>query len=366
MAQGCPICGGDTRRIRNEFCEAYVGLRFPDVTLQHRECRDCGHGVLTHDLPLDQLYNAAMAMPMDHGRDGRLDFIRAHLDLGQVGGAVVEIGGGPGELAEQTRRASGKARASVVDFYNRIAFPDLDFVQVDLNNGAARLAQVFDAKAANLFLLSHLIEHLEDPAILLGHLQKFENSFAYIEVPDFGSPHSPETLRWQMNALEHFHYFTDASLLALLRQTGFQVLAFETQQSPDMPVIRALVAPRRPAPASLANSNALFHLIAGRFQERVLAEPPGREIWIWGLSPYMAQALAQMGEARARISGIVDNRYGQTEFLGLPVLKEPEASPDGRPLLLCGSTYSIVQAAFAAKAAKVAPNAEFFTVPLNA
>jgi hypothetical protein len=127
-----------------------------------------------------------------------------------------------------------------------------------------------------------------------------------------------------------------------------------------------LVAPRLAAPASLANSNALFHLIAERFKDRILAEPPGRDIWIWGLSPYMAQALEQLGEARAKVSGIVDNRYGQSEFLGLPVLKEPEGSPHGRPLLLCGSTYSIVQAAFAAKAAKVAPTAEFFTVPLNA
>jgi hypothetical protein len=365
MASGCLICGGDTREVGNLFCEAYVRLRFPGFTVHHYACGDCGHGVLRHDLPLDRLYNVAMATPMDHGRDRRLDFIRAHLDLGRIRGAVIEIGGGPGELAEQTRRASGRERAYVVDFVSRVAFPDLDFVKVDLNNEAARLPELFDAEAANLFLMSHLLEHLADPRVLLTQLRRFNSSFVFVEVPDFGSEQTPATLQWQMNGLEHEQYFTDASLLTLLLDVGFQVIAFETQPAPDMPVIRALCAPRSAGPSSLEQNNALVHLIAERFRSRILAEPPGRQIWIWGLSPYMAEALSGLGEARARISGVVDNRYPGTDYLGLRVVQEPEITADEAPLIVCGSTFSVVQSAFRAKAERLLPKAEFFTVSLE-
>jgi hypothetical protein len=365
MATGCPICGGETREVPNLFCETYSRLRFPGVELHHHECRSCGHGLLLHDLPLDRLYTVAMATPMDHGRDVRLDFIRAHLDLGRVAGEVIEIGGGPGELAEQARRAAGKDRAYVVDFVSRVAFPNLDFVKVDLNSEAIRLVESFDTQAAHLFLLSHLLEHLEDPAALLTQLQRFENSFVFIEVPDFGSRHSPATLQWQMNGLEHVQYFNDASLIELLHKGGFQVLAFETQAAPNMTVIRTLCAPRRISAVGIEQHNALYHLIVERFRSKILSEPPSREVWVWGLSPYMAETLAQSDEARGRISGIVDNRYPGSTFLGLTVFQEPGVAPDNRPLILCGSTYSVVRSAFLAKATKLWPDAEFFTVSLD-
>ncbi len=365
MAIGCPICGGETKEAPNLFCEAYVRLRFPGVELHHRECRSCGHGLLLHDLPLDRLYTVEMATPMDHGRDVRLDFIRAHLDLGRVTGAVIEIGGGPGELADQTRRATGKDRAYVVDFVSRVAYPNLDFVKVDLNNEAGRLIECFDPRAAHLFLMSHLLEHLANPAELLSYLRKFENSLVFIEVPDFGSEHSPATLQWQMNGLEHIQYFNDASLIELLHKVGFQVLAFETQAAPNMTVIRTLCAPRRTGVAGIEQHNALFHLMAERFRSKILAEPPGREVWVWGLSPFMAEALTQSEEARGRINGIVDNRYPGSTFLGLRVFQEPGPAPDVPPLILCGSTYSVVRSAFLAKATKLWPDAEFFTVSLD-
>ena len=365
MTVGCPICGHETKEVSNLFCEAYGRLRFPGVELHHYECVDCGHGVLRHDLPLDQLYSVAMATPMDHGRDARLAFITSHLDLGCVSGSVIEIGGGPGELAHQTRCAAKKDRAYVVDFVSRVAFPNLDFIEVDLNRDAKRLVDFFDVEAANLFLMSHVLEHLRDPRALMSELQKFRNSFVFIEVPDFGSRHTPATLQWQMNGLEHEQYFNDASLIQLLHGAGFQVLAFETQTAPDMTVIRAICSPRRASAAGITQHNVLYGVIAERLRDQILSQPVDRELWVWGLSPYMAEALTKSDEARGRIRGIVDNRYPGTTFAGLDVFKEPGPSPDGRPLVLCGSTYAVVQSAFRAKAQNLWPNAEFVTAPLD-
>jgi hypothetical protein len=236
---------------------------------------------------------------------------------------------------------------------------------MDLNTDAGRLVDVFDVGATNLFLMSHLLEHLRDPRALMRELQNFQNSYVFIEVPDFGSRHTPATLHWQMNGLEHEQYFNDASLIQMLHGSGFRVLAFETQTAPDMTVIRAICSPRRAGAAGIAQHNRLLDLIAERLRDQILSQPADRGVWVWGLSPYMAKALTESEDARSRVRSIVDNRYPDTRFAGLEVLKEPGPPPEGRPLILCGSTYSVVQTALRDKARKLWPEAEFVTPPLN-
>lgn len=369
MDAPCPICGRAAHAMRNLFCETHAELIRPGTELQEFVCTACGHGFLIHDIPPALLYGADVALPTDHrGEDRRLGFICRHLDLGRIDGVIADIGGGPGELAEQARRAAGHQRAYVFDFVDRVSFDAVDFVQLDFNLEADRLTAILSdrAHAANLFMLSHVVEHLADPAGLLARLQAFENSVCYIEVPDFGAHHGPELLRFSLNNLDHLHYFTDRSLLTLVQNAGFKVLAFETQQAPLMPALRVLCAPREGATNALGLYNDYFARVADRLRRAILQASPTRPVWVWGLSAFMAKALDDLGVERARVRGVFDTRFPQPAYLGISVAREPVAgqlaSSGEAPLIVCGSTYSAVQEVIRAKAERLCPGAEFFAV----
>jgi hypothetical protein len=367
MTLRCPICEGPARAIANPFCTLHAQLIYPSATLNEQVCDDCGHGTLTHDIPAEVLYSAAVALPTDHAEgDLRFDFIRRNTPLDLIDGAIVDIGGGPGELAGQARRAMGRLTAHVFDFVDRVNVEGVDFTQIDLNNDTDRLPQLLagQADAAHLFMLSHVIEHLADPSRLLTNLRGFAGSFVYIEVPDFGARHKLESLKYSLNVLDHTHYFTDRSLLALVQKAGLRVLAFETQTPPRMPAIRVLCTPRQDGNA-LASYPAHFRTVAGGLADRIRGARPDQTVWVWGLSAYMAQALSDLGPERSRVSRIFDTRYGQPDYLGLPLASQPGEPPaDGGAdlLIVCGSTYSTVQAVIRDKAKAIAPNAEFFAI----
>jgi hypothetical protein len=367
MALTCPICEGPASEVGNPFCRMHASLIYPQAILREQICEVCGHGMLTHDIPPELLYSSAVAMPTDHSEgDLRFDFIRRAAPLETVDGAIVDIGGGPGELADQARRDMGHAAAYVLDFVDRVDRDHIEFVAFDLNDETGRLPELFadQREATNLFLLSHVIEHLADPSRLLGDLRAFASSFVYIETPDFGSRHGAQSLKFSLNNLDHIHYFTDRSLLMLAQKAGFRVLAFETQTPPRMPALRLVCAPRQGVNA-LGDYRGHFKTVAGRLADRIRGADAGQEIWVWGLSAYMAQALADLGPDRSRVARIFDTRYGRPDYLGLPVAAEPESPPPNGGaglLIVCGSTYSTVQGVIRGKAAALAPEAEFFAV----
>jgi len=365
----CIICGSSTEPIANPFCEMQARLLCAEAKVNQYLCIHCNHGWLQHDVPLNLLYNSNVALPTEYvGGDVRFRFLESNVDLSSITGAVVEFGGGPGELAEQARRATGKQRATVMDFVDRVAADTLDFMPLDFNSDAAKIPLLLNEtrEQKNLFLLSHVVEHLYDPLVLLHELSKFSNSLLYIEVPNFGSFHDVSTLKFSLNCLEHLHYFTAGSLTKLLEKAGYEILAFETQSAPRMPALRALCAPANAGQNALIAYQLYFSEIADRLAKKIIDAGQNMEIWVWGLSAFMAQALNDLGQQRERVAGIFDTRFPHEEFMGIRVQREPrfnsEPNAGMRTLIVCGSTYSAVQKAIGAKAAQVLPDAEFFAV----
>lgn len=364
----CQMCDALMERVSNPFCEMQAQLLYPGAQVEQSICTACRHGRLDHDVPLDLLYNSSVALPTEYvDSDIRFAFVASHLDPSSITGTVIEFGGGPGELAEQAMHAVGSQRATVVDFVNRVASDRLDFVALDFNSETARIPSLFEetANKRNLFLLSHVIEHLFEPSLLLRELAKFPNSVAYVEVPDFSAVHDKSTLQFALNCLDHLHYFTGESFLKLLQQAGFDILAFEKQSAPRMPALRALCAPARRHNA-VDDHRALYADIAEQFRHKIASAAPGAQVWVWGLSAFMAQALNDLGEERGRVAGIFDTRYPHAEFLGIPVQKAPAfdaASTEGQHnVVVCGSTYSAVQKVIGIKVKSAFADAEYFAI----
>jgi hypothetical protein len=364
----CPICAAAMERSANPFCAMQGQLLCPGAAVEQFLCTACGHGWLRHGVPLELLYNSNVALPTQYvNGDMRFAFVEAHLDMASITGRVVEFGGGPGELADQARRAAGHERAGVVDFVDRVASDTLDFLRLDFNTEAPQIPAMFadTASRRNLFLLSHVVEHLYDPTALLRELSTFTDSVVYIEVPDFGAVHGLPALTFSLNCLEHLHYFTGRSLRALLEKSGFEIIAFATQAAPRMPAIRALCVPAKRKHNAVRDYELHFSEVTGRLAQKIAGTSPEVQVWVWGLSAFMAQALIDLGDQRMRIAGIFDTRYPDGDYMGIPVHREPAAATRpaaGSSLVVCGSTYSAVQKVISAKTQQAFPGAEFFAI----
>ncbi|CAM7634176.1 Methyltransferase [Phytobacter diazotrophicus] len=365
----CPVCNGKIKIIENEFCKIRSQLIYNEVEFKQYICENCYHSCTYHDVPLELIYNAENALPTDRELgDYRLEFIKKSLDITKLDGMAIEIGGGPGELAEQVRVACSQSRGLVVDFVDRVSLDSLDFVYSDLNNCERTLPSALDdigiSNKKNVFLLSHVLEHIFDPFAILNVLKKFSNSYFFIEVPDFGVYHDSTVLRYSVNCPDHIHYFNSRSFLTLIQRCGFNVIAFERQSAPLVPALRVLCEC-----SSFENSvfdyNAHLNKVSSSLVDIIESNGINNELYIWGLSSFSAKAIAKIKNPEKFIKVIFDTKYHLETYNGIPVLKDPTELDkvfNQESVFVCGSTFSVVQNAMRKKLQCMYADAKFITV----
>lgn len=365
----CPVCHSSLRTLQNDFCQIRSQLLFADLEFKQYLCPRCQHSTTWHNIPLELIYKAENALATDReSGDLRLEFIRRHLDLSTVEGLAVEVGGGPGELAEQVRIACGHERGMVVDFVDRVAFESLSYVHADLNDCETSLPVEIKKSGhrekKNIFLLSHLLEHIFEPANLLKTLGNFENSYFFIEVPDFGVTHDKSALKYSINCPDHIHYFNATSLITLIQNCGFTILAFEQQSLPLVPALRVLCKKAAPHCAVYEYDDHLQY-VSNKIINAIEEAETGSGIYLWGLSPFAAHAIQQMQDTKGKITCIFDTKYHSGTFEGIPVIPDPFASAytlDEASVVICGSTFSVVQNAMKKKLDAALSPARFITI----
>lgn len=362
----CPVCDGGLNLINNKFCEIRSKLIFNDLEFRQYLCEKCRHSCTYHNVPLNLIYRAETALASDRELgDFRAEFIKRNLDLSSIDGFAIEIGGGPGELAESIRRECGHEKGIVIDFVDRVSFDDLDFIYSDLNDCKSSLVPSlasYDIKdKRNLFLLSHVLEHIFEPSNLLSILNEFKNSYFFIEVPDFGVSHSKLDLRYSINCPDHIHYFNSKSFLSLVQNSGFDVMAFERQSSPLVPAIRVLCNANELI-NSVGDYERHLRLISDDIVELINKYGDSYTVYLWGLSAFAAEAVMKSG---GKVRGIFDTKYEFDYFHDIKVCDDPanyKFANGEKPIFVCGSTFSVVQQAMRKKLANLSSEYTLLTV----
>lgn len=368
----CPVCNHQLSLIDNKFCEIRSKLIHDALDFKQYLCPHCKHSCTYHNVPLELIYRAESALPTDRQfGDLRLDFIKKHLDLASINGMAIEIGGGPGELAEMLRSECEHDKAVVVDFVDRVGFDKLSFVYSDLNNSEESLIHSLEqykiSDRKNVFLLSHVLEHIFNPIDILRELKKFEHSCFFIEVPDFGAHHDLSVLRYSINCPDHIHYFNSNSFISLIQDAGLNIIAFERQSSPFVPALRILCDASEPRNAVLDYESHLLS-ISGQIEALFRQYTNQGHIYLFGLSPFAAQAIMNYSNQGHRIKGIFDTKYPFASFSGIPVFKDPLThvfSDDETPIFICGSTFFAVQQVMKDVLRNISPAYELKTVSIS-
>jgi len=140
---------------------------------------------------------------------------------------VAEFGCGTGAvLLGCQQRGIGRSFYGVDSSLEAITF--LRNRAPDFHLGVADITaqDFFFPESIDLLLLSHVVEHLEEPFGFLQSIQNIDFSYALIEVPleDLPLLQLKNRMFGRNNSAGHVQSFTSASFLDLIRSSGFKVL----------------------------------------------------------------------------------------------------------------------------------------------
>ncbi|MBS0469898.1 MAG: methyltransferase domain-containing protein [Proteobacteria bacterium] len=167
-----------------------------------------------------------------------------------------------------------------------------------------------------LVLFSHVLEHMVDPlaALKLAHGALRDDGVVLLEVPCATAPHLVPP-GWF--AFEHLHYFTQASLTALLAAAGFAPIEFRISLKAELYPVIAAVAGKSAGPV-VPKSDPLAVAQSKDFLERLLAHDDalwrrtagrldtiGGPVYVWGAGVHTAQ-LFDRTPLYSRVKGIID------------------------------------------------------------
>ncbi len=162
-------------------------------------------------------------------RQATSGFIRSLLPSGAV---VLDIGCGSGDLTVMLARSA----VSVVGIdHDRdciaVAQENHRLSNVEFLVGEAEECLASTDTKFNVVILSHVLEHLEDPALLLAQVSS-RCDFTYLEVPDFEYGPNNEYRRilgcsLNFSDVDHLYEFDREELETLLREADLEVLSTE-------------------------------------------------------------------------------------------------------------------------------------------
>lgn len=295
----CPVCAGTAVKTMTSA----VGER--------AYCQSCFHGWRTR---INHFSYTATAMcslgTLDERLKAQADFVAPFCP---ANANILEIGCATGELAAMVRKTIQPARYEAIELSpaGQQAEAILDRLHtVPLNDLLAgdEIACDFD-----VILMSHVLEHLEDPARELRAMKSVlrGQGAIFLEVPNM-SGHRRLPID---DNRSHLHFFSPSSLLRLLAGQGFEVVASATDAWLDARYADSLRVVARPF--ALPEWN--HHILSDH--PRIAAE---ESIIVWGAGSLTDEVLANFFDP-ARIDFFIDRDPGKH---GITVLGRPVHGPD--------------------------------------
>jgi len=142
--------------------------------------------------------------------------------------SIIELGCGTGELIKECQRRGYANKYAAVD-YSEPAVQLLRSTSQGIEVHAADItAPSFSISGHwDVVLMSHVIEHLDDPTPMLRALKRFDYSYFIAEIPLENLPLAKlkSYVKNRMkNPAGHVQFFNDTSFKKLLSSVGFEII----------------------------------------------------------------------------------------------------------------------------------------------
>ena len=337
MERDCPLCGNPEVEAKARWIWPLPGMA--DEEIGFGLCPACG---LVQQRPCPTAaamarYYELQAVYTNPGRGGAPRPIKVE---------------GTGRLVELVRKTMGRMPASLFqvgcsDGYSLHRFREAGVASVDgvdpsaasrdfarerygIDYHLGTFDDLHELPAAELWLMTHVLEHLHDPLATLQriHSSPADGGWVLVEVPLFDRP---ELFPPGYLSFEHLNYFREATLVRLLRSAGYEPREIYRDDHLDIyPIVGALAQRAEPVVATgpaaeeveRARATLTTHLDdeAARWQRieaRVFEQiAEGTEVYLWGAGIHTSQLLAFTGlRERLTIRGLIDSaplKWGTT------------------------------------------------------
>ena len=337
MERDCPLCGNSDVVTKARWTWPLPGM--DDEEIGFGLCAECG---LVQQRPCPTAaamarYYQLQAVYTNPGRGGAprpikvegtgrlVELVRR--TVGRMPASLFQVGCSDGYSLHRFREA-GVASVNGVD--PSAASRDFARERYGIDYHLGTFDDLDELPAAELWLMTHVLEHLHDPLATLQriHSSQSDGGWVLVEVPLFDRP---ELFPPGYLSFEHLNYFREATLVRLLRSAGYEPREIYRDDHLDLyPIVGALA--RRTEPVSVTDSSPdevehasttlATHLAdeAARWQRieaRVFEQvDEGTEVYIWGAGIHTSQLLAFTGlRDRLAIQGLVDSaplKWGTT------------------------------------------------------
>jgi SAM-dependent methyltransferase len=200
----------------------------------------------------DQLYIADLEQEAEWLRRGAREKANSVDILSKSEGIrpekILELGCGTGAVIEECQRRKLGTEYVAVDYshsalsYLRGRCPTIRIIHADITDPEFSLQERF-----HLLVLSHVIEHLEEPATFLRSMQRaFQFDYAVIEVPLEDLPLSRLKSRFRdrkNHKAGHVQFFTQRTFEQLVKDSGLNIVGRRQYiPIPDIDTIRFVAA----------------------------------------------------------------------------------------------------------------------------
>ncbi len=353
----CALCKNvDFQNIQTQSLYL-VGRAEPNV-LHFGVCTHCGHLQQTPPVPSDLMaYHYRTFASYEHFGDSEQlrraepsrhakRLLSLAKDIGLKPGKAYEVGCAIGEMLNQFRK-NGWTVSGCDPSPSAVAQGKSIFdITIDLDNEETALPR---QAGLDLILVSHVLEHLYDPAATLKrfHDALADNGHLLFELPCAAFP---EMLPVGWFTFEHLHYYQPSILTWLLQETGFELIemriATRVEHYPVV-TVAARKSERRAQAQAPADPRAAIAM-AQTYAQRDAAiwkkaddplNPVTGPIYIWGAGIHTAQLLdfTSLGK-HAQIIAIVDRdskKWGNS-FAGFPIISPDAlfAAADAAPIVI--------------------------------
>ncbi|HTW91256.1 MAG TPA: class I SAM-dependent methyltransferase [bacterium] len=253
----CPVCGGMGRRqlYRQSFAQMSEGnlLASYDVVV----CAECGMGFADH-IPEQATFDAYyrdMSKYEDASPQGQpspddlvrfrslADFIQKH--LGDRHARIIDVGCGTGGLLAELKQR-GYENVAGVDPSETCAERALAWYGIPVLTGSIQNVSVEDG-SRDAVIVSGVLEHLTEPGPALQRLSRMltHRGQVFVVVPDAAHFAEAENAPFQEFSVEHINFFSQFSLVNLMRRSRFREQVVEQLTLPlgyrtTWPAIRAV------------------------------------------------------------------------------------------------------------------------------
>jgi len=329
MIRPCFLCQSTVEKI---FSTTWALPGLPNTEIGFSVCPHCGSTCQSPTVTFDEMmqFYQTIAVYTNPGReekpsaakirdlDEQIQFITR--GIGTLPGSVMQIGSSDGYTLSRFK-AAGISRVlgvepgtASVDIANRL-------YNIDCMNDSAESFSTNEQ--FELILLTHVLEHLYDPQLILKKCRKrqtsFGDAFIYVEVPLLATTKS---LCPGFFSFEHINYYTRNNLVQSLNEAGYySVSLIEHYNSNLSPVIGVLASTReqhhlpKPENQYQHNKNIVIEYYARevKYWQHCLDDMAkslkgtGR-IFLWGAGIHTCQLIANTNLLQQfTIEGLVDS-----------------------------------------------------------